>query len=507
MWELLTMNKNPSNEKSDVCISDIKQIFTDNDFVRFQKKSDNCSQYVITENSFSENDILFQESGYNDSQQVIERVKNILSLGKNHYKSNEIAGENLGRQGINQWLIENFVNEEGTSKPIKRFLLSKKYLDPWTYFFLINLVKRIVKLAAFRSGKKIVDLTRSDLGNEKIYHELLTEFNSKNEIAYLNIFMREFSTFEPIELVKALTKQKAEPLNHPLVNFYVKELRKKGTKEQSIKNNHILNLRRFFTWLCSVREEHKNSSMNNILVHHITSEQLNDYKGYLVKQVKDEFLTELGAKRHLQYVKSFFLFLYQKKKILKDVSFNLSNINADEYLYRKMPSSEEIEDFMNVVATYSDEPIKERLAFMLMLQLGLRGSEVANLKWEDLNIGNATIAINDSKGVNTLLPLPTFLNEDFKKIGMNLKGFVFSKQPTTFKSNLYRNFKLYSLIAGWEYKGGLHLLRHTCITRLSKTCPIQLLPLISRHKSDSTTAKYIHLDPTELRNELNKLRY
>ena len=61
------------------------------------------------------------------------------------------------------------------------------------------------------------------------------------------------------------------------------------------------------------------------------------------------------------------------------------------------------------------------------------------------------------------------------------------------------------MIAGWNYKGGLHLLRHTFITNVTKYSPLPLIKDLARHKSGHMPSKYIHLQHQYVKSELNKL--
>lgn len=302
-------------------------------------------------------------------------------------------------------------------------------------------------------------------------------------------------------------------LNHPLVSFFINYKRRQGTKKQSIDNNYVSKLISFFSWLIRVYPIFGNSSLDNLVIACITREHLLDYKAYLIKQVRNGTMTAIGAKRTFQYVKTFFRILYQNKRIPNDIAEFVTNIKAEDYKYRSIPDEELLQQFFDTVDQYAVDPYMERLAYILMLNVGLRGSEIANLQWRDVNLSTKTIAVNDTKGMNALLPLPDIVVDHFL-LFMELQvdqhdgtDRVFSQmRPNTLKTHLYQMFKIYWLVIGFNAEGGAHLFRHAYITRLAKArCMPGDLMYLSRHESLHSLPMYLHASKKELTSELNKV--
>ncbi|MGG1639095.1 tyrosine-type recombinase/integrase [Paenibacillus sp. NRS-1760] len=301
-------------------------------------------------------------------------------------------------------------------------------------------------------------------------------------------------------------------LNHPLVSFFVADKRRNGTSEQSIKNNYVLKLRAFFGWLIKVYPCFEGSLLNNLLVASITKEHIQDYKSFLLRQVRSGEISPIGAKRSLQFIRTFFRVLYQKKRIRNDVAEFVTNIQADNYKYRTIPDDELLQEFFAAVDQYAVNPHLERLAFLLMLNVGLRASEVAKLGWRDINLSTKTIAINDTKGGNALLPLPDVIINHFlafiEKEGRQTGSIrVFSQmKPSSLKTHLYQMFKIYWLVIGFDAEGGTHLLRHAYVTRLAKArCAPGLLMFLSRHESSHSLPLYLHASQEELKSDINRV--
>ncbi|MBY3618589.1 site-specific integrase [Acinetobacter sp. CUI P1] len=299
---------------------------------------------------------------------------------------------------------------------------------------------------------------------------------------------------------------------HPMVKFFINFMRRQGTKQQSIDNNYVSKLVVFFSWLTRVYPIFKNSNLGNLVIAFVTTDHIRDYKTYLVRQVRDGNMTAIGAKRSLQYVKTFFRILYQKKRIPNDIGEFVTNIKADDYKYRSIPNEELLQQFFHAVDQYAVDPHMERLAYLLMLNVGLRGSEIAYLQWRDVNLSTKTIAVNDTKGENCIIPLPNivvnyfifFLEHQGSQEGSDR---VFSQwKPSTLRTHLYQMFKIYCIVIGFKAEGGAHLFRHAYITRLANArCKPGDLLYLSRHNSPQSLPMYLHSSKEELTSEINKI--
>ncbi|MFB4164240.1 tyrosine-type recombinase/integrase [Alteribacillus sp. JSM 102045] len=487
-------------------ITDINQIWSDKDLELFKKNSKSISWYGNYPTYLSKSDIFFHRSDHNtqyDDSENIERVIKTI-LERIQTINNRKDKTHIGRKGINLWYRDNVILKRYNCPAVIGYLDQKVHLDPWTFRTILFLLEKVLSVTTAVRNKTVSDLKREDFTDPKVYQKALNLLTSKMETDYYRNFLNEMSPFEKIDLGLKATRFKYS-FNHPMVNYCSIQQRKKGNKEASIRNNLIEPTKRFFIWLCSVYERFKGCSINEVIVHFITEEHLKDYKLYLIRQVKEEQITENGARQHLVDVKKFFKLLYKDKKVNRDVGRTVTNLEADNYKFRKIPTDLEIQKLFNVVEIYSDDVVKERLAFSLMLVIGLRGIEVSQLRWEDVNLGTKTISLNDTKGKNCVLPLPEAICEMFKEMVVKSKGHVFSSEPKKYRIKLYQNYKLYTMIAGWKYEGGLHLLRHIFVTRLSEYCSPNLIRQLARHNSDRTTAMYIHFDNEFLKKEINKM--
>lgn len=145
----------------------------------------------------------------------------------------------------------------------------------------------------------------------------------------------------------------------------------------------------------------------------------------------------------------------------------------------------------------------------LILGLGLRASEVAQLTLDDIDWHNAEIIVRGKGLTNSRLPLTQELGGDLvlylrKGRHSTLSRFFFiSLQPP------YEGLKSISITkiigkafkrAGLKRTGKAHLLRHTFATRLlGNGASLQEIGRLLRHKKIDTTAIYAKVDFNRLR--------
>lgn len=408
----------------------------------------------------------------------------------------------IGKKAINDWIWENVVCKQIKSASLCNFLNKKrKKVKPETFDLIVVLAIDYCNKCALLLEKKIGEVTSEDLNNSRIVDLFIHEFNQQKSSVkqcYLKQIFKATS-FHRVEL--KISKRKREEFIHPLVLRYLKYCKDQGTLDSSL-SNLSSQLKRVLIWLTSVPLDLNCYSMNDIPVWEINHSHLKGYRKYLQRMVAEETYTLRGASQHMVYVTSFFQYLYETEVISSDITRGISKIVSDPYEYRDIPKDEEIKALIKTVMLYSDNPVVESLCYLLMLNMGLRNVEVANLQWQDINLETNILTIDQHQ-----LPIPTSITRLFGKISIAKKGLVFTQEPSKYKGQIYNNFKLYKQIAGWRYEGGVHLLRHTFITRMAEFLPPMVLKEVARHESDRTTALYVHINESKLRDAVNTLKF
>jgi integrase/recombinase XerD len=176
---------------------------------------------------------------------------------------------------------------------------------------------------------------------------------------------------------------------------------------------------------------------------------------------------------------------------------------------RRMPavlSDDDVAALLRVVPDHRADAICR-----LMLRLGLRCVDVANLQVGDVDLKGLTITIHGKGGHVDLLPLP---KECAESIGRYLARHRAAAGP------LFRTYTtppramsaqcVSEMVGGWLVEAGVkqgrhdglgaHALRRTCATELLKRATIRQTQAVLRHQSLQSTSRYLRWsDAEELR--------
>lgn len=148
------------------------------------------------------------------------------------------------------------------------------------------------------------------------------------------------------------------------------------------------------------------------------------------------------------------------------------------------------------------ENLKHKAIISLAYSVGLRVSEVINLKISDIDSKRMVITIRQAKGrKDRIVPLTQNILELFRDYYLEFKpkeylfnGQFDSKYSTTSCNQLVKKY------LGKDYH--FHLLRHSCFTNLTEQgTDIRVIQKLAGHNSCKTTEIYTHVS----KNVLNKL--
>lgn len=408
-----------------------------------------------------------------------------------------------GPLGINSFILESYsIN----ANKLQRFLHTKKNRSPNYFYQYYKIIEAFLSHCSEYLNKHASNIYDLDLYDEKLF----TSFYEKKLLtSQINYFKKIYSLyFSNEEFLRSLNKtKKTEEFNHIFLEQHLNEVRKECT--QSSLKRRKRDYKNFFYWLVTVYKEFHNYSFNSIPLYLVNTCHLEEYKVFLLGQYHEGIYKKHTISDVYYNIRSLFKYLYQMRLIPNDISKNVNSIKFEKYKYRDLPTDQHLSEFFNAVLCYTPDPLKFCLAYKLMLHLGLRLSEVATLESSNINFSTNTISVKGKGNKYNILPLPKLLIDDLHTlININNK-YVFSDQPQKFKNELYHYYKLLSFIINWDFPGGVHIFRHTFITRLT----LQLNPkpnvikFLSRHERPDTTSLYIHRDNKSLNNAINKINY
>ncbi|MGE3703607.1 MAG: tyrosine-type recombinase/integrase [Hyphomicrobiaceae bacterium] len=160
-----------------------------------------------------------------------------------------------------------------------------------------------------------------------------------------------------------------------------------------------------------------------------------------------------------------------------------------------------------------DQPFPSRRRAYAMtrclIDLGLRCSEVASLRLEDINWTDGTLSLVGTKGRRAdVLPLPAatgsaitaYLREERPQTSNRA---IFVRHVAPYDEPIEKGVVKRAVLAGYRRCGwrrtGVHILRHSVASRLLRTgAPMKDIADVLRHRSLDTSAIYAKVDLTKL---------
>jgi integrase/recombinase XerD len=150
---------------------------------------------------------------------------------------------------------------------------------------------------------------------------------------------------------------------------------------------------------------------------------------------------------------------------------------------------------------------------MTFLQTGIRLSELANLKIDDVDFKRVMLTVRQGKGKKdrqiplvseVIKALRNYLRYRNTQLVLDDEIFFLAKNGTSLNvSSIKYIVAKYVKKAGIRKKVSVHTLRHTFgAHKADKNMGIATLQELMGHKKKETTLKYIHLAKTNLRQEM-----
>jgi len=147
------------------------------------------------------------------------------------------------------------------------------------------------------------------------------------------------------------------------------------------------------------------------------------------------------------------------------------------------------------------DSVRDRLIFLLMLRCGLRVSEVSRLRWQDLDLAEGTVRINDGKGqVDRVLYLSPDLGQTLRAWSAHRPApdWLFpgagTDSPALATRTIYRIMIRYLRQAGVAAHYSPHCLRQAFATQLLNAgVTLEVLKELMGHRSLNMTLRYTQL--------------
>lgn len=217
-------------------------------------------------------------------------------------------------------------------------------------------------------------------------------------------------------------------------------------------------------------------------------------KDYFLYCIKDEKMRERKLNGKINAIKFYFEQVLNRPKMFFDIPRPKKPLTLP-----KMLSKSEVKKLFNVTTN-----IKHKMALKLCYGMGLRVSEVVNLKLLDIDSKRMVVHVRGAKGKkDRYVPLPKSILPDLREyyISYKPKEFLFEGRYGGMyaKSSLQQVFKLGMRKANIKKQIGIHGLRHSYATHLLESgADMRFIQELLGHNSIKTTQVYTKVTPRSI---------
>lgn len=220
------------------------------------------------------------------------------------------------------------------------------------------------------------------------------------------------------------------------------------------------------------------------------------------------------AALHMGIMRKFLRYLYDTEIIADNLAEKLIQVKIDHYPSH-LPTTLTTDEIERILACVDRESPMGKRDYALLLvaaRLGLRGSDIRNLKPENIDWVNHEIRITQIKNKEPLtLPLPD-------DVGWALIDYLKNARPVSDTKEIFLQVVAphgvlvnpdnvlirYMRLAGIRYEKlqhhGLHILRHSAATHmLDEGIPITTIQSVLGHISSESTKRYTAINITQLK--------
>lgn len=218
--------------------------------------------------------------------------------------------------------------------------------------------------------------------------------------------------------------------------------------------------------------------------------------------------------RIIASLRAFYKFLIKDNIISNNPALKINLPKLDKKLPEYL-SSDEINELLASVDINTTLGKRDRAMIELMYSCGLRVSELINLEFHQLKIGDGFIVIRGKGDKDRVLPMNDIAINYLKDYQHNARDLLLTqgKNDSYFLSrfgkkmsrqNFFLIIKNYALLAGIDKNISPHSLRHAFATHLVQNgADLRSVQLMLGHSDISTTQIYTHIHNTRLQQVYN----
>jgi integrase/recombinase XerD len=238
-----------------------------------------------------------------------------------------------------------------------------------------------------------------------------------------------------------------------------------------------------------------------------TKEDITDF----IMNQKETGISPASIGRYLAAIKGFYRFLALERYIKTDVS----SVLEGPKLWQKLPdvlSLDEVEKILSLPNLKDVWGIRDKAALELLYATGMRVSEIANLKLENVNLDVGFIKCKGKGQKERIIPLgkkaKIALERYIKKVRPNLEKkskpsevlFISRLGRSISRQSFWKMIKKYVKKARIKKDVSPHSLRHSFATHLlERGADLRIVQEMLGHANISTTQIYTHINKERLK--------
>lgn len=253
--------------------------------------------------------------------------------------------------------------------------------------------------------------------------------------------------------------------------------------------------------------EYKNLSQNTInnytrvindLIHYVDDIEIEEINNYIIKDYINNL--ELATSSKNQYLRCISSFInYYKYEYEKDLHIKIRRLKEPREI-KYTPTHEEVKKLKDFYNNKTYLMSRNKTIIYTFINLGLRGSELLNLKRCDVDLNNNLITIRKRKGnIDQQLPLNKEIKNQLTKY-INRYEIENEYLFVTRNNNPMNMSDLHYLLHKCNNKINPHSLRRFCCTRmLLDGVPMVMVSRFMNHNSiELTNSYYANIKATDI---------
>ena len=223
-----------------------------------------------------------------------------------------------------------------------------------------------------------------------------------------------------------------------------------------------------------------------------------------------EYLSASSIKLIVVALKIFFRFLARKGMVERDPAEALALPRIERYLPETL-NELEVEQFLEKIDTKAPHGLRDRAMIELLYASGLRISELANARLENLNFEERVVRVTGKGNKTRIVPvgrkaceaLAAYLSTERPRL-VNRRSsseiFLSERGKKLTTARIWQVVKKRARHAGLRKNIYPHLLRHSFATHLlSNGADLRIIQEMLGHADISTTQVYTHVDQQRLK--------